>query len=378
MVELVTHGTLDYGELARLNITPDELLVFSSNINPYGPPPEITNAVAAAVTGPNLARYPDRLSGELRKLVADYHGVDAEAVVVGNGTADLLWIVGLLFLGNATGTWPPADSAPRVTILEPTFGEYANVASLMGTPVNSIALPGWKANGDGTYTPGERTLADCCQELAESDPAVVFVCNPNNPTGELFNRAQVVQLVDSAPDALWIIDEAYMEFAEQAWSATELMGRYNVLILRSMTKDFALGGIRLGYLVTELAAAQQIQTAQPPWNTNVLAQVAGQSALASLAWRQATLAQLRHDTEDFRSELQAAGWSPRPTTANYFLTPVANPADLRAYLLERRMLIRDCTSFGLPHFFRVATQTPAENAQLVAALRDYSNEAQAQ
>ncbi|MEX1018231.1 MAG: histidinol-phosphate transaminase [Litorilinea sp.] len=374
MVEIVPHGTLDYAELDRLNLSPDELHVFSSNINPYGPPTAIVDAVHAAATGPNLARYPDRLSAVLRAQIADYHGVAPETIVVGNGTADLMWMVGLLHVQarRQPHGHPQGSTSRRVVILEPTFGEYANVASLVDTPVTPVALPGWERTDAGQYMPSDRSLAVCLAELAEAAPDVVFLCNPNNPTGELFDAETVDAMIGAAPNALWVIDEAYMEFVETPWSAANLIDTHAVIVLRSMTKDFALGGIRLGYLVAAPETAQPIQTAQPPWNVNVLAQIAGETAFESLVWRQATLAQLRADTAALQAALRMVGLQPRPTTTNYFLTPTPDPGALRTYLLGKRIMIRDCTSFGLPDFFRVATQTPADNALLVEALAEYA------
>lgn len=365
MVEIVTHGTLDYTELENLGLTPDDLHVFSSNINPYGPPQAVIDAVRDAVDGPTLSRYPDRLSTALRAAIAAYHTLPDEAVVVGNGTADLMWMIGLLYLFGAN------RAARRAVILGPTFGEYANVASLVHAPVQHIALPGWAYTDDGRFTPGERDMAACLAEIAGAAPDVVFLCNPNNPTGDLFSEVEIARFMEAAPAATWVIDEAYMEFVETPWSASGLIERQNVIVLRSMTKDFSLGGIRLGYLVATPAEAQRIQVAQSPWNVNALAQTAGEAALRSQEWRTSTLAQLRQDTADLQAQLRAQGWEPRPSTANFFLTPVEDPGDLRAFLIRKGLLIRDCTSFGLPTHFRVATQKPEENALLVDALAAY-------
>jgi histidinol-phosphate/aromatic aminotransferase/cobyric acid decarboxylase-like protein len=176
-------------------------------------------------------------------------------------------------------------------------------------------------------------------------------------------------LYAAAPAALWIVDEAYLEFMAEPVSSVPWIERGNWLVLRSMTKDFALGGLRLGYAVGTPALIGPLQQAQSPWNTNSVAQMAGAACMDQLAWRQATLAQLRADCDKLCNDLRATGYVPLPTTANYFLVPVANPAALRAALLQQRMVIRDCTSFGLPDHIRIAAQRPDENQRLVAALR---------
>ncbi|MCC6169852.1 MAG: aminotransferase class I/II-fold pyridoxal phosphate-dependent enzyme [Caldilineaceae bacterium] len=358
----IPHGTLDYAEVAALGVRPDDLLVFSSNINPYGPPPAVVKALRAALTPAIVARYPDRLSLELRARLAAYHRVPETAILVGNGTADLLWLIGLLHLRQR-----------RIAVLTPTFGEYENVAALMAAPVTRVDYPGWQRRAEGIFTAGENAVANCAQALAAAQPEVVFVCNPNNPTGQVLHPDELEQLYAAAPAALWIVDEAYSEFMALPVSSIPWIERGNWLVLRSMTKDFALGGLRLGYVAGAPALIGPLQQAQSPWNTNSLAQLAGIACMDQLNWRKTTLAQLRADCAALRRELQAAGFTPRPTTVNYFLMPVADPARLRAVLLQRRIVIRDCTSFGLPSYVRIATQQPDANRRLVAALVEYGS-----
>jgi histidinol-phosphate/aromatic aminotransferase/cobyric acid decarboxylase-like protein len=358
----IPHGTLDYAEVAALGVRPDDLLVFSSNINPYGPPPAVVAALSAVLTPALVARYPDRLCLDLRARLAAYHQVPEGAILVGNGTADILWLIGLLHMQQR-----------RITVLAPTFGEYENVAALMAAPVTRVSHPGWQQQADGTYRPGENAVERCAQAVHAAQPEVVFVCNPNNPTGHLLRPDELEQLYAAAPAALWIMDEAYLEFVAQPVSSVPWIERGNWLVLRSMTKDFALGGLRLGYVAGAPALIEPLQQAQSPWNTNSLAQLAGIACMDQLTWRAMTMAQLRADGAALCEDLRAAGFAPLPTTVNYFLTPAADPAALRAALLQRRMVIRDCTSFGLPGYIRIAPQRPDANRRLVAALAEVSS-----
>lgn len=362
-VRQIPHGTLDYAEVAALGVRPDDLLVFSSNINPYGPPPAVVETLRGALTPAIIARYPDRLSLELRARLAAYHQIPETALLVGNGTADLLWLIGLLHLQRR-----------HIAVLAPTFGEYENVAALMAAPVTRVDYPGWQRQAEGSFLSGENVVGRCAQALAAAQPEVVFVCNPNNPTGQVLRPDELEQLYAAAPAALWIMDEAYLEFTAQPVSSIPWIGRGNWLVLRSMTKDFALGGLRLGYVAGAPVLIGPLQQAQSPWNTNSLAQLAGIACMDQRNWRETALAQLRADCAELRGELQAAGFAPLPTTVNYFLMPVADPARLRAALLQRRMVIRDCTSFGLPGYVRIAAQRPDANRRLVAALTEYRSE----
>lgn len=354
--QIVPHGTLDYAEARALGVDPADLIVFSSNINPYGPPESVVQAVRDACDADTLSRYPDRLSLDLRDKLSEVHDVHPDTILVGNGTADIMWLIGLVYLQQR-----------RVAILGPTFGEYENIATMMGATVLPINLPGWAQDGDG-YAQANSSLEDCCRAVADAKPDVVFVCNPNNPTGQVLSDADMAKIMAGAPNALWIVDEAYAEFTDEPTTSIHRLGEAKHLILRSMTKDFALGGLRLGYAVGPSAIIAKLQTAQPPWNVNVMAQVAGQACLDELAWRRQTLTQLRRDCNALQAHLRAAGYSPLPTRLSFFLTPVVDATKVRQALLPQRLVVRDCTSFGLPNFIRIAVRRPTENLQLGDAL----------
>lgn len=361
MPQMVPHGTLDYEELARWGYSPQELIVFSSNINPYGPPPSVVQVVADNIEPQTLSSYPDRLSRDLRQALSEHHGLSPEAILVGNGTADILWLLAVLFLRHR-----------RVAILSPTFGEYANAAHLVGVDAQLVSIPGWHQLADGTFQPGDTILADTLSALTELAPDVVFVCNPNSPTGEHWSRDVMLTLLDALPDALWIVDEAYAAFTPEPWSTTPWCRERNLIVLHSMTKDFALGGLRLGYAAAQPDLIRKMADAQPPWNVNALAQVAGKACMQELDWRTQTMAVLREEMESLREGLKRIGYAPRATSTNYVLVPVADPTKLRRSLLQRRIVVRDCTSFGLPSFIRIDTQRPEHNRLLLDAMSELS------
>jgi len=361
MAQIITHGTLDYAEIAELGYKPEDLIVFSSNINPYGPPPAVVDALRAATAAEFLGRYPDRLSLDLRRELAAAHAVPPEAILVGNGTSDIMWLIALLFMRRK-----------RVAIVAPTFGEYENVATLAESRVTFVSHPGWRRTEHGRFAPAETTLADSCDALRAAAPEVVFICNPNNPTAHLLTPEELAQLQSAAPDALWVVDEAYSDFTERPWSVIEWIAQDgandNWLVLRSMTKDVSLGGLRLGYAVATPARIERMQKAQPPWNVNCMAQRAGQVVMQHLDWRAESLARLRQDTADLRQALADGGFEPLPTATNYFLLPVSNATEVRSALLRKRLMVRDCTSFGLPQYIRIATQLPEQNRLLAEVL----------
>lgn len=358
---LVPHGTLDYAEMRALGLRPEDLTLFSSNINPFGPPPAVLEALRDASLAKLVPRYPDRLSLELRDLLAEHHHLSADSILVGNGSADILWLIGLLHLQHR-----------RVAILGPTFGEYFNVAQLMQAEVTEIGHPGWRVTPTG-YQPQTVSVDEVANSLRQAHPEVVFVCNPNSPTGHYLTPDELAVLYNTAPDALWIIDEAYAEFMDQPASMSHWVERGNWLVLRSMTKDFALGGLRLGYVMGAPALIEAMQIAQPPWNANIFAQLAGSVSLREgQEWRRSTLTALRKECNHLQDALRESGYQPYPTTVSYFLLPVNDSTKLRNELLTQGLVVRDCTSFGLPNFIRIAVQQPEENARLLQALGNLS------
>ena len=359
---LVPHGTLDYREMRALGLRPDDLTLFSSNINPYGPPPATVAALREAITPEMVVRYPDRLNLELRDLLSEYHRLTSDLFLVGNGSADILWLIGLLHLQHR-----------RVAIFGPTFGEYHNVARLMQAEIIDLPFPGWSGT-PAAFTQSTTTTVDVAKALFNAHPEVVIICNPNNPTGHYLDPDELAVLYAAAPHALWIVDEAYAEFMQPPATTAPRAKRDNWLVLRSMTKDFALGGLRLGYLIGAPALIEPLQRTQSPWNVNVLAQLAGCVSLREgQEWRRETLVRLHEETASLQSALREVGYQPLPTTVNYFLLPVHSASEVRRALLAKRLVVRDCTSFGLPQFIRIATQREEANKRLLQTLHELAS-----
>lgn len=342
-----THGALDFAELERLGLGPDDVLDFSVNSNPYGPTPEVRAAVAATP----LDRYPDRECLALRRALSERLKVSTDGLVIGNGTAELITLLALAFL-------QPGD---RVLIFGPTFGEYARAAAMMrATPDVWWATP---------QTGFAVRAADLESAFAQDAYRAVYVCNPNNPTGRMIAPDVLAGWAAARPRTLFVVDEAYAAFAS---GRPSLIGRApaNMVVLRSMTKDYALAGLRLGYAVGDPARIAALAALRPAWNVNALAQAAGLAALKTQAATDSALRRVRAERRYLMTGLAALGLRPCSTETHFFLTPVGQATAFRAHLLARRILVRDCTSFGLPDFVRIAPRTRPENSQLLEAIAD--------
>jgi histidinol-phosphate/aromatic aminotransferase/cobyric acid decarboxylase-like protein len=165
------------------------------------------------------------------------------------------------------------------------------------------------------------------------------------------------------------VDEAYLTFTASAPSVLSAR-RTNMLVLRSMTKAYALAGLRLGYAVGSTDILEALRRARPPWSVNALAQAAGIAALQDTAHLTHCLACIARAKDDLVAGLRALGLRPVPSTTHFFLVRVGNGAACRQALLQGSVLVRDCASFGLPEYIRVATRRPEENARLLTALEE--------
>ncbi len=341
------HGALDYAELERAGLGPEQVLDFSVNSNPYGPSPLVRQALAWTP----LDRYPDREALALRRALSAQQGVALDHILVGNGTAELIWLLAMAFVR-------PGD---RALVVGPTFGEYARAVTLMGGCVAR-----WTARPEQDFAVETTALRRMGQRTG---PRIVFLCNPNNPTGVVVPSSQIHEWAAAQPRTLFVIDEAYYQFVPGFRTAADSR-RSNLVVLRSMTKDYALAGLRLGYALGTRAVIRALARVRPPWSVNALAQAAGVVALGDREHLQDSMRKLRRDRETLRAGLVALGLHPAPSVTHYFLLPVGNGLVFRRALMNKGILVRDCASFGLPGHVRIATRTPEENARLLEGVRE--------
>jgi len=345
-VEPAVHGALDFAELERLGLDPNDVLDFSVNSNPFGPSPRVGEAIRSTP----LERYPDRESLALRRALAKRLDVLPEQLLVGNGTAELIQLT----------TFACLQKGDHALVLEPTFGEYERCIRLRGGHLHR-----WRANSEDGFVLNSKQIE---QTLVAQKMRLVFICNPNNPTGQVLPLDVLQRWSRAFADTLFVVDEAYLAFVPEMRSAVSLH-RPNVLVMRSMTKDYAIAGLRLGYAVGDEVMIATLTNLRPAWNVNALAQAAGLAALQDEPHLTNTLVELRGENAVLVSGLKELGYEPVPSQTHYFLMPVGNGAEFRQNLLQHRILVRDCASFGLSAYVRIATRTSEENKRFLHVLR---------
>ncbi len=338
----VAHGGTQAGEAE-----PHQVLDFTANINPYGPPPQVYRALQ----GQPVDVLPDPEGWAVVTALARRHGLPAERFLLGNGSAELIQMVALAYI-------EPGD---RVLVLGPSFGEYARAARMMDADVHRR-----DAHEAHLFQPQPRELTQALEELR---PRVVFLCHPNNPTGAVYPMDWLARQAERFPETLFVVDEAYHPFTLDQVPSALTLNLPNVLVLRTLTKDHALAGLRIGYAVGHPDVLRALRAVRPPWNVNHYAQVAARAALDHPEHVHHTLRMLRQATAQLRRELQRQGWFTVPTAAHFFLVRVGRAREVQQALWHRfRIRVRDATSFGLPAYIRVASLRPEQNQRLLEAL----------
>lgn len=330
---------------------------FSASINPLGPSPLVFRAIAENLW--RIRHYPDPECGHLKKLLAGHLGVPPESLVLGNGGAELIYIL------------PRALGINRALVVAPTFSEYAAALQAAGREVDYFYLP-----LEGEMDP---FLAELKYKISDYD--AIFICNPNNPTGRLFQAGELTPLVEAAVEAgvTMVVDEAFIDFVDNRRECS-LMALAAVtsglVVLYSLTKFFGVPGLRLGAAVADPELSMRINRARDPWSVNALAQVAGSAALLDKEHMRATL-ELVGIERDFLSGLLSAlpGVKPLRGAANFLLVDISGTGktvgEIIPLLGRRGILVRDCSNFQGLHgqYIRIAVRSRSENEKLIASLR---------
>jgi histidinol-phosphate aminotransferase len=337
-------------EVAReLGMPANSIIKLASNENPFGPSPLALAAAQKALPTVNL--YPDGNAFYLKRKLAEKLAVEPANLVLGNGSNDIIE-----FIGHAT--LRPGDD---VVVSQYCFAIYPIVTKLFGANI--------------VIAPAKNYGHDLPAMLRAITPRtkVVFVANPNNPTGTLASREDVIHFVNQVPDnVLCVMDEAYIEFLEDPLDLAPLVrsgARSNLILMRTFSKIYGLAGLRVGYGIGHPDFVAALEKIRQPFNLNLLAQAAAFASLDDTAHVQKTRANNFNGLRFFERALRELGLEYVPSYANFILVRVGNGAHVFNELQKQGVITRPMGGYQLPEWIRISIGTPAENERCLGALK---------
>lgn len=346
---MTEHGGNVFLASAETGIPVNEMLDFSASINPLGVPDSV-----AAVIRENiglLVHYPDPFAEGISRDLSQHLSVPARNILCGNGSTELIYLI------------VRALQPKRVLIPAPTFSEYERACVLnKGTSCTRYDL----SRQDGfEIDPGQFIAA-----MAGCD--MTFLCNPNNPTGRLLQREAVLDLVRAAERAgcLLVVDEAFIDFTPDQSVARDVEENTHLIVLRSLTKFYALSGLRIGYGIFPDQIVHRVRGHKEPWTVNTLAQLAAATAIRDRAYQMRTTEVISAEKGYLEQGFRNLGIEFFPSSANYYLFKSSSGSAVVSKLRKKGILVRDCSNFtGLDEtYFRVAVRSREENIILLKEL----------
>ena len=343
------HGGDLYGRPVSLD--------FSANTNPLGTPPAVRQAVIDSAG--LLNQYPDPYCRKLVAALSDFEQVPASYILCGCGAAELIF------------SFCAAVKPRRALELAPTFSEYATALTAMGAGVDRYLL-----REENSFALTE----DFLSFLAAGQWDAVFLCNPNNPTGQAIPRPMLEEILDlcQKKNMRLFVDECFLDLTDGGRDLSlknQLKDHPELFILKAFTKSYGMAGLRLGYcLSSDSALLQAMGRSVQPWNVSLPAQAAGVAALGEVEFLHRTRAVIREERSWLCAALEGLGLRVFPSRANYLL--VKGPAGLCEKLMKKGILARSCANYhGLsPAFLRLAVKRHQENETLINTLRDIFEE----
>jgi len=310
-----------------------ELLDFSANINPYPPKLDL------AITDDALTSYPDDDYLLLKEAIARHHGCRPENITVGNGSVEVI----------RTLCHTVLDKGQKYLVPDHTFAEYELSARLAGA---------------------ERTTDYKKASLS-------FICNPDNPSGILLQKQEILsrlsQYTQYNKDHILCVDEAFIDLADPFHSASGTI-EPGLFVLRSLTKNFAIAGVRFGYGIGEPELISSMEVMRPPWTLNALAEKAAISAFSRYSELEYSRTMINKEKKRLKKSIDDIGWKYSDGSVNYLLIDTLRPSEqITGLFLKSGILVRDCRSFGLPTSIRVAVRTTEENDKFIEALEKVSS-----
>ncbi len=339
----------------KYGLNPDEIIDFSASINPLGCPEVARKAVLEQFNG--ILNYPDSECSDLRKTIAEKITSNESNVIIGNGSNELFYLI------------PRALQPEKGVLLQPTFGEFKD--AFCNSHVDVVEI----INDDKDFPVINTNIS----RLKSVEDGMIFLCNPNNPTGQLTRKEDIMELVNDNPNRLIVIDEAFMDFIDEDEKYSvikEAPSMQNLIVVRSLTKFYGFPGLRLGYLVTNESIVNKLMRYKEPWTVNTIAQIAGIAAINDEEFAVNTRQYISSEKAFMHDGLNMIkGIHPFQPTVNFILVRIEDigitSSEIQNLLLKNNILIRNCANFvGLDEkYFRVAVKTREENQKLLSMLK---------
>lgn len=345
-------------EISRSNnIAYDKIIDFSANINPLGMPDSVKKAIIENLS--EAEKYPDISYYELKSAISEFEKITLNNLILGNGAAEVLF--------NVVRGINPRNSL----ILAPTFSEYEEAVKAI--------------NGNIIYYKLKEENLFCIQEdilnYINRDLNLLFICNPNNPTGVITEKELILKILDKAEknNVIVLIDESFLDFIKEEFSMIKYMCKYeNLIIIKSLTKFFALPGIRIGYGISgNIELIKKVESISPAWNINIFAEIATKVGLKDENYIRNSIKYIADQKDYLYSGLKKINklrvYEP---SVNFILFQTLIQIDLQKELLKYNILIRSCSNYnGLNHnYYRVAVRSYEENSILINSLIDIFEE----
>lgn len=351
------HGGNIY-KIARQSGQTSEYLDYSANINPLGLADSVRSAIIDGID--SIIHYPDTEGFLLKQAIAKHYQIDYETITLGNGAVELMYVLGHVIRPR------------RVLTVAPAFSEYERTAEVADASIYYLPL----TETNGFRVDGEMVV----RELMAED--LVFLGNPNNPTGMMISRDELIAIIEKAKKcgATVAVDESFIDFVEdgEEYTVRYLVAQYdNLVVFHSLTKFYAIPGLRLGFAVSCPALRSKLEWGKDPWNVNSLAQIAGYIALGDTSYQEASRALVSREKDDLYRMVQSIdGLEPFYPSVNFMLIKITKSGltaeKVKQMMVEKeQILIRDCSKYeGLSDaFIRVAVKNHEQNMRLIEGLQ---------
>jgi histidinol-phosphate aminotransferase len=319
----------------------------AANEFPLGPSPAVLAAIGSASS--HVHRYPDPLADELREVLSDELEVERDQILIGNGSDELLYLL-MSSLDQATS---------RIAIADPPYQLHRLVPRIFGIETVSVPLVDWTHDLSG---------------FSRVDANAAMICNPHNPTGTSVSRKQIASCAAAIPATPFVVDEAYIEFADdpESLSCVPLTGDGDVSVMRSLSKSLAIAGLRVGYLVGSTELIALLRKIRPPFSVNSLAQAAAVAALRDREYRDFTRTHVQAMRLKLVELLNAFGYESIPSQANFVLVKIPDEERFRARLFESGVSVRPGSHLGVEGTVRVTVPSEEGLVLLERALSAFA------